>query len=194
MTNCGHQALILVMVLMLVLFAALLMIVRHADGIIRKQQSDSKNSVEALRESENRFRLMFERTADAQLLMDQQTRQFIDCNQAALNMMRCKDKREILGQRPAQLSPPLQPDGQASAEKAEELFAIALRDGSHRFEWIHRSAHRKDFPVEVLLTAIYAARRELVMTTPYFVPDESMLTALISAAVTGKIDVREAAQ
>ena len=165
MTNWGHQALILVMVLMLVLFAALLMIVRHADGIIRKQQSDSKNSVEALRESENRFRLMFERTADAQLLMDQQTRQFIDCNQAALNMMRCKDKREILGQRPAQLSPPLQPDGQASAEKAEELFAIALRDGSHRFEWIHRSAHRKDFPVEVLLTAILLGERQVITAT-----------------------------
>ncbi|MGE3316041.1 MAG: cardiolipin synthase, partial [Planctomycetaceae bacterium] len=38
---------------------------------------------------------------------------------------------------------------------------------------------------EVLLTAIYAARRELIMTTPYFVPDESMLTALISAARRG---------
>lgn len=40
----------------------------------------------------------------------------------------------------------------------------------------------------LLLTAIYAARRELVMTTPYFVPDDSMLTALISAALRG-VDV-----
>ncbi len=38
---------------------------------------------------------------------------------------------------------------------------------------------------QVLLTAIYAARRELVMTTPYFVPDESMLTALLTAALRG---------
>jgi phosphatidylserine/phosphatidylglycerophosphate/cardiolipin synthase-like enzyme len=38
---------------------------------------------------------------------------------------------------------------------------------------------------QLLLTAIYAARRELVMTTPYFVPDESMLTALLSAALRG---------
>ncbi len=41
---------------------------------------------------------------------------------------------------------------------------------------------------QLLLTAIYAARRELVMTTPYFVPDESMLTALLSAALRG-VDV-----
>jgi cardiolipin synthase len=38
---------------------------------------------------------------------------------------------------------------------------------------------------QLLLTAIYAARRELVMTTPYFVPDESLLTALLSAALRG---------
>ncbi|HTN77385.1 MAG TPA: cardiolipin synthase [Pirellulaceae bacterium] len=41
---------------------------------------------------------------------------------------------------------------------------------------------------EVLLTAIYAARRELILTSPYFVPDETMLTALISAAHRG-VDV-----
>ncbi len=38
---------------------------------------------------------------------------------------------------------------------------------------------------QLLLTALYSARRELVLTTPYFVPDESMLTALLSAALRG---------
>lgn len=38
---------------------------------------------------------------------------------------------------------------------------------------------------QLLLTAIYAARRELVMTTPYFVPDDSLLTALLTAARRG---------
>jgi cardiolipin synthase len=37
----------------------------------------------------------------------------------------------------------------------------------------------------ILLLAIYRARRELVLTTPYFVPDEVMLTALMSAALRG---------
>lgn len=40
----------------------------------------------------------------------------------------------------------------------------------------------------VLLMAIYAARRELVLTTPYFVPEEALLTALVSAALRG-VDV-----
>jgi len=35
---------------------------------------------------------------------------------------------------------------------------------------------------QLLLTTIYSAQKKLVLTTPYFVPDESLITALISAA------------
>jgi len=38
---------------------------------------------------------------------------------------------------------------------------------------------------QLLLMSIYAARSELIMTTPYFVPDESVVTALQSAALRG---------
>jgi cardiolipin synthase len=39
--------------------------------------------------------------------------------------------------------------------------------------------------LQLLLSTFYAAKRELVVTTPYFVPDDSLLTALISAAHRG---------
>ncbi len=38
---------------------------------------------------------------------------------------------------------------------------------------------------EILLTTIYSAREQLIITTPYFVPDESLLSALIAAAHRG---------
>jgi cardiolipin synthase A/B len=38
---------------------------------------------------------------------------------------------------------------------------------------------------DLLLTTIYAARRELILTTPYFVPDNAILAALKSAAQRG---------
>ena len=38
---------------------------------------------------------------------------------------------------------------------------------------------------ETLLEAVYNARQELVLTTPYFVPDEAMLSSLTSAARRG---------
>lgn len=37
----------------------------------------------------------------------------------------------------------------------------------------------------LLLTTIYAARQELILTTPYFIPDDALLTALKSAALRG---------
>ena len=39
--------------------------------------------------------------------------------------------------------------------------------------------------IQMLLTTLYTARRELIITTPYFVPDEALLTAMISAARRG---------
>ena len=41
---------------------------------------------------------------------------------------------------------------------------------------------------EMLLTTIYAAQKELIMTTPYFVPDDAMLMALQAAGHRG-VDV-----
>lgn len=38
---------------------------------------------------------------------------------------------------------------------------------------------------DLLLTTIYTARRELVLTSPYFVPDNAILSALKSAALRG---------
>jgi cardiolipin synthase len=38
---------------------------------------------------------------------------------------------------------------------------------------------------QLLLMSIYSARREVVMTTPYFVPDEAVSTALLTAAERG---------
>jgi cardiolipin synthase len=38
---------------------------------------------------------------------------------------------------------------------------------------------------QLLLTALYAARRSVVLTTPYFVPSDALFTALLSAATRG---------
>lgn len=44
---------------------------------------------------------------------------------------------------------------------------------------------RPDAIYKILNTTIYSAQRELVLTSPYFVPDEALLTALTSAANRG---------
>ena len=104
-------------------------------------------------EHDARFRLMFERSADAILLLDTAANLFVEYNQAALDMLGCT-REELSALHPSALSPPLQPDGKSSFAKANEMIATAVQKGSHRFEWVHRSPHREDFPVEVLLTPL----------------------------------------
>src|SRR5207302_1950157 len=99
-----------------------------------------------------RFRVLFEHSSDAHLLHDDTG--IIDCNNAAIAMLRCTDKSQVLRLHPAALSPEFQPDGRRSMEKCIEVDSIARRRGYHRFEWIHRKADGTDFPVEVTLTPV----------------------------------------
>jgi PAS domain S-box-containing protein len=102
--------------------------------------------------SDNLYRQYFERTSDAILIIRGET--FVDCNQAVVDMLRYETREQLLQTHPSELSPDVQPDGQLSFDKANEMMSIALRDGSHRFEWDHKRADGDVFPVEVLLTAI----------------------------------------
>jgi len=100
----------------------------------------------------DQYRELFERSADAILIIDGDT--FVDCNQATVDMLRYRTKRELLQTHPSELSPEKQPDGRDSFEKANEMISIAFEKGSHRFEWDHRRADDSVFPVEVLLTSV----------------------------------------
>jgi len=98
----------------------------------------------------NPYRELFERSADAILII--KGGQFVDCNQATVNMLRFDSCDQVLQTHPSELSPPTQPDGRDSREKADEMIALAFKHGNHRFEWDHRRADGEVFPVEVLLT------------------------------------------
>src|SRR5688500_8396336 len=60
-----------------------------------------KRAFEALRESETKFRLLFERSADAILLMDPtKGPRFSDCNDAAVNLLGYRTKEDIIRMEP----------------------------------------------------------------------------------------------
>jgi len=103
-------------------------------------------------QSEERFRVLFEQSSNAHLLFDDEG--IIDCNAAALTMMRCTDKARLLGMHPARLSPERQPDGRLSQEKGGEMCALARQKGSHRFEWTRLALDGTEIPVAVTLTAL----------------------------------------
>lgn len=114
--------------------------------------TDRRHIEEALIASEEKYRTLFEKSGDAILIIENGT--FVECNQATVDMLGYNTKDELLQTHPSVLSPPTQPDGRDSVEKADEMMRMALEKGSHRFEWDHKRANGEVFPVEVLLTTI----------------------------------------
>ncbi len=79
---------------------------------------------------------------------------YASANPAAIAMFKLESEAHLLSFPPGQLSPERQPDGRRSSEKAREMFAIAMREGVHDFEWTHRRADGGTFLGAVLLARV----------------------------------------
>ena len=106
-----------------------------------------------LAQSEKKYHDLFEKTKDATLLIKDGL--FIDCNESTLKMVGFKgDKEDFLYIHPSKLSPTKQPDGRLSKEKADVMMAIALKKGSHQYEWVHLKSNGEEFYAEITLTKV----------------------------------------
>ncbi len=117
-----------------------------------------------LNESEERFRLLFERSIDPAFLLDGDTCTYIDCNEAALKFLVCPDKEQLSGLHPVTISPERQPDGSMSSERIRELIDTVLQEGAIRFEWNHNTFDGKDVWVDISLTVIPFRGRQIIYT------------------------------
>jgi PAS domain S-box-containing protein len=130
-----------------------------------RQWTESSNAPGgSIRDTPTMFQLLFERSADAIFLFDPREQVFVDCNEAAVQMMRAGSKQQLLKVHPAELSPEFQPDGRSSREKTPEVTRLAMAKGTHRFEWLARRFDGVEFPVEVLLTPIQTGEHPLMAT------------------------------
>lgn len=124
--------------------------------------TDSKIAEIQLKESEEKFRLLFEKSNDPILLIDDYY--FVECNDAAVRILGFQSKEEIFKIHPSKLSPEYQPDGKLSYKKAQEMMDIAYKKGYHRFEWIHIDARAKEMLMDVALTKIPYKGKEMIFT------------------------------
>ncbi len=113
-----------------------------------------------LRESESRFRTLFNESQQATLLIEDGC--VSAANRAALKILRLDRPEQLLGRSLAELSPPVQPDGRASAAKADELIRLAYEQGGCAFEWQHLRADGEPFPALVLVTVIRHHGKDLL--------------------------------
>ena len=115
---------------------------------------NERHAVElSLVQSEARFRALFDRSPDPIWIL---TRGGIctDANAAALKVFGFHDLAILHKIKATDISPIFQSDGQLTSLKAQTMLQMALANGVHRFEWLHKRADGTIFPAEITLCAV----------------------------------------
>ncbi|MGO9214987.1 MAG: PAS domain S-box protein [Syntrophales bacterium] len=136
---------------------------RAAEEQMRAQYNSLIESERSLRESEERFKTLFEKSIDAQVLLDHEGK-MIDCNDAHIKLFNLQDKSEIFGHTPVYFAHEFQLDGTPSAEIGRKILTTIFEKGSVRFEWLHQKRGPAHTPIltELSCTVIQIANRPMI--------------------------------
>ena len=124
-------------------------------GTIQRRAAEQQ-----LRESEERFRVLFEDTCQPTMLIERG--RFLRANAASLALLGLRSEAELIGRTPVDVSPPVQPDGTPSLDGAVARVREAFAKGSIEFEWVHLRADGQPFHARVLATAISHGGHQLL--------------------------------
>ena len=110
-----------------------------------------KKAEMALEESEKKYRILFEHANDAIFII--KDLRIVQCNKKTEELFGT-DSEKIIGKTPMDFSPPNQPDGRDSTEKAIEVINNALQGEPQIFKWMHNRVDGTLFDSEISLKAM----------------------------------------
>ena len=123
--------------------------------------TERRESEQAMRESEARYRLLVDHAPEAIVVFDADAGRFVDSNENAEKLFGL-DRAQLLQVGPIELSPPNQPDGVPSAQRAHDNTQAALDGHAPVHEWLFRDAFGKEINCEVRLVRLPSGSRRLI--------------------------------
>ncbi len=144
--------------------------------------TERKQTEQALRQSEERFRTVVEYAPEAVVLLDLQTRKFVEANTNAERLFRMT-KEALLEVAPEDLSPARQPNGEPSKELALRLDGLAAEGGEvPPFEWVFRNSDGAEIPCEVRLVRLFLGGRTVVRGSVIDISERKELEERLAAS------------
>ncbi|QID17905.1 transporter substrate-binding domain-containing protein [Nitrogeniibacter mangrovi] len=140
-----------------VILAAWIWSLRQA---IRSKTTALARETASLVASEERFRRVFEDSCQPFLISEGS--RYVAVNRAALALLGMDDATQLVGKSIFDISPTRLADGRLAVEKAQEVLAIASKEGSVTFEWTHRHIDGTSIEMRIMLTAMTMDGRELL--------------------------------
>lgn len=120
---------------------------------LREEVQERIHAQQALKESEEKYRSLFEKSVNPMLLA--KGVQFIDGNAAALKLLGLDSIEELQQLTVLDISPERQPDGEVTSKLIDNMITHLKKQGGSAYtEWYHKRKNDEIFPVAVSLTVI----------------------------------------
>ncbi|HZC87686.1 MAG TPA: PAS domain S-box protein [Steroidobacteraceae bacterium] len=123
--------------------------------------TERRESEQAIRESAARYRLLVDHAPEVIVVLDVDSGRFVDANDNAQKFFGL-ERAWLLAVGPLELSPPQQPDGAPSEQRAGAYIQQALDGAVPAFEWAHYDGARNEVICEVRLVRLPSGNRRLV--------------------------------
>ncbi|MBT4135442.1 cache and HAMP domain-containing protein [archaeon] len=121
--------------------------------------------VKAKQEAEEKYKILYETSQDAIMILEPPKWNFTAGNPATVKMFGAKDEKDFISYGPGKLSPKNQLNGKLSSEEAKKMIGIAMKKGSYSFYWTHKKINGKSFYASVLLTKMKLNGKDVLQAT-----------------------------
>jgi PAS domain S-box-containing protein len=142
---------VLIVSLLLLVYTLRIRSVHKMNTALRVEIDQRREFESALRESRERYRLLFETANDAIFVLEGDS--FVECNETAAALFGYS-RAVMSGLKPYDISPEIQPDGRPSSDAGQARIKAAYAGEPQFFEWQHRRADGSLFLTEVSLNRL----------------------------------------